>query len=628
MNSIKASYKNPLSVDRGTFRIKRGIRFKLMLATLSLTFGLLLVFTGIQIFIQQQIARENLESRTAFMKQNLIQQGQILSKVLVAEIKNEIAAFNFSNVNLIIENSMKQSDTLAYAILTNTEGFAYVDTEKPELQQTKLTSPIDLFALQQQIPTFKEVPAKHVIEYITPIVFGSPWGVLRLGFSLKGLEQEISRSESEMNHRADQILATSLIIALVFILIAAILVLLISTALSKPIMYLAKFSQDLGKGNFDKTIQSYQKNHLIDMDTEHGLLAHSLIEMAYAVKKSNEALEEYNRSLEDSVKQRTEKLVQSEKMAALGHLISGIAHEINTPLGAIGSSASTMQKLLSQTLLTMPSLFQTLSNSQCESFVSLLNRSLLSNNCLISAKEQRQKRLALETEIKHEFDDAYTVADTLVDMGIHDNVADFLPILKGDKGSQLLKMAYQLSELTKGTQTINLAMERVAKVVFALKSYVHEDNSGEKTRANIIDGLETIITLYQSQIKHGIQLIRLYADQIPTILCYPDELNQVWTNLIHNALQAMDYEGTLTISVQFSNDQIAVEIQDSGIGIQPENLDKIFEAFYTTKAAGEGSGLGLHIIKKIIDKHSGSINVSSRPGETIFTVKLPALSQN
>lgn len=624
----KCSNKLDCSETKGAFRIKRGIRYKLMLATLSLTLGLLLVFTGIQIVIQQQIAQENLESRTAFIKQNLIQQGQILSKILVAEIKNEIAAFNFSNVNLIIENSMKESDALAYAILTNTDGFAYVNTEKPELQQTKLTSPIDLFALQQQIPTFKEVTEKHVIEYITPIGFGSPWGVLRLGFSLKGLEQEIFRSEIEMKHRADQILFMSIVIALIFVFITIILVLLISTTLSNPIIYLAKFSQDLGKGNFDETIQAYQKKHQIDLNTEQGLLAHSLIEMAHAVKKSNEALEEYNRSLEDSVKQRTEKLVQAEKMAALGHLIAGIAHEINTPLGAISSSANTMQKLLTQTLLKMPVLFQTLSPSQCEDFTKLLNRSLHNTTCLISAKEQRQKRLALEKIIKDEFDDANTVADTLVDMGIHDNVTDFLPILKSDKGSQVLEMAYQLSELAKGTKTINLAMERVAKVVFALKSYVHQDNSGEKNSANVIDGMETIITLYQSQIKHGVHLIRQYDDYIPTILCYPDELNQVWTNLIHNALQAMNYQGMLKIGIQYTNNQIVVAIQDSGIGIQQENLDKIFEAFYTTKAAGEGSGLGLHIIKKIIDKHSGSIQVSSEPGCTIFTVKLPATTEN
>lgn len=621
----KTSDKVVHSETKGEFQVKRGIRYKLMVATLGLTLGLILVFTGIQIVMQQQIARENLESRTVIMKENLIQQGQILSKVLVAEIKNDIAAFNFSNIHLIIEHSIKESGVLAYVILTNTDGIAYVNTENQELQQTKLTTPIDLFALAQQTPTYKEVTEKHSIEYITPISFGSPWGVLRLGLSLKGLEQEITRSKIEMKQRADQIIITSIVIALIFVLITVILVSLISTTLSNPIINLAKFSQDLGRGNFDETIQTYQKNHQIDMNTEQGLLAHSLIEMAYAVKKSNKTLEEYNRSLEDNVKQRTEKLLESAKMAALGHLIAGIAHEINTPLGAISSSASTMQNMMTQALLKMPTLFQAFSKSQCDDFINLLNRSLHSNTNLITAKERRKKRLALETEIKHDFDDADMIADTLVDMGIYDNVTEFLPILKSDKGSQVLDMAYRLSSLERGIHTINLAMERAAKVVFALKSYAHEDHAAEKTSASVIDGMETIITLYQSQVKHGVHLIRKYAEPIPSILCFPDELNQVWTNLIHNALQAMSYDGTLTVSIQYINGQIEVGIEDSGIGIQKENLDKIFEAFYTTKAAGEGSGLGLHIIKKIIDKHSGSIDVSSRPGNTIFTVKLPAI---
>jgi len=106
-------------------------------------------------------------------------------------------------------------------------------------------------------------------------------------------------------------------------------------------------------------------------------------------------------------------------------------------------------------------------------------------------------------------------------------------------------------------------------------------------------------------------------------LCYPDELNQVWANLVHNALQGMNNKGTLTINANRQDTRLLVSITDSGKGIPLEIQSKIFEPFFTTKAIGEGSGLGLHIVKKIIDKHSGTIEVESIPGRTTLTVSLP-----
>ena len=195
--------------------------------------------------------------------------------------------------------------------------------------------------------------------------------------------------------------------------------------------------------------------------------------------------------------------------------------------------------------------------------------------------------------------------------------------MKRADSERILNLAYKLSELKRATQTIGTATERGSKVVFALKSYAHQDASGEKIESDITTGIETILTLYHGQMKHGIELVKKFDANLPKLLCYPDELNQVWTNLIHNALQAMDNKGTLTISVVRQDEQLKIGIEDSGKGIEPKHMPKIFDAFYTTKAAGEGSGLGLHIIRKIIDKHSGTISVESEPGRTLFTVLLP-----
>ncbi|MGC1246987.1 MAG: HAMP domain-containing sensor histidine kinase, partial [Spirulinaceae cyanobacterium] len=161
-----------------------------------------------------------------------------------------------------------------------------------------------------------------------------------------------------------------------------------------------------------------------------------------------------------------------------------------------------------------------------------------------------------------------------------------------------------------------------SKIVFALKSYARYDSSGEKQVSDITDGLETVLELYRNYFKKGVEVIRNYQS-VPPISCYGDELVQVWTNLIHNAIQAMDGKGKLEIGVAQQQENVVVEITDSGAGIPPEVAEKIFDPFFTTKPAGEGSGLGLDIVRKIITKHQGNITFESIPGKTTFKVTLP-----
>jgi len=342
-------------------------------------------------------------------------------------------------------------------------------------------------------------------------------------------------------------------------------------------------------------------------------------------KRAEQALQDKNQELATTLKQlkaTQDELIQSEKMAALGQLIAGVAHEINTPLGAIRSSAGNMAKFLAQTLTQLPTLFQSLSPEQGQEFFTLLQQSLDYESNL-SAKEERKLRRRLTRQLEaEEIENADSLADTLVDMGIYDQVESYFPLLKRPDSSHLIETAYKLSGLQRGTQTIYTATERAAKVVFALKTYARYDHSGEMIPANLTEGMETVLTLYYNQLKHGVDVIRHY-NELPPVTCYPDELNQVWTNLIHNALHAMDNKGTLTIEIQQQNHQAKISITDSGKGIPPEIQAKIFQPFFTTKPAGEGSGLGLDIVKKIIDKHQGQIDVASIPGQTTFTILLP-----
>ncbi|MFN8921753.1 MAG: sensor histidine kinase, partial [Sphingobacteriia bacterium] len=137
------------------------------------------------------------------------------------------------------------------------------------------------------------------------------------------------------------------------------------------------------------------------------------------------------------------------------------------------------------------------------------------------------------------------------------------------------------------------------------------------------ESLDVVLTLYHNQLKHGIAVETNFQSGIPRMLGYSDELGQVWTNIIHNAAQAMQYDGKLTLHTRMDGEIAIVSIADNGPGIPQDVLPRIFEPFFTTKPQGEGTGLGLDICKKIIEKHSGEVEVETGPSGTTFTVRLP-----
>jgi len=388
-----------------------------------------------------------------------------------------------------------------------------------------------------------------------------------------------------------------------------------------PVIFLSVLNEVLDKvkafaiGGIDYISKPFQEEEVLVRVKTH-------LEKSFLQKSLQAKNEELAATLQQ-LKATQEELIQSEKMAALGQLVAGVAHEVNTPLGAIRSSVENISSFLSENLEQLPSFFQGLSPDEQQYFFSLLQKSIGQNTSL-SSKEKRQYKRGLKRQMEAEaIANADSLTSTLVNIGIYDDVQPFLPLLKDPESEKILKTAYQFATVQKSTRTIATATDRAAKVVFALKTYARYDSSGQKVLSKIGEGIETVLTLYHNQIKQGVEVVRNYDESLPAILCYPDDLNQVWTNLIHNALQAMNNRGTIAIEVTREDDRVRIDLTDSGPGIPAEIQPKIFEPFFTTKPPGEGSGLGLDIVKKIIVKHEGTIEVDSVPGKTTFTVCLP-----
>lgn len=345
------------------------------------------------------------------------------------------------------------------------------------------------------------------------------------------------------------------------------------------------------------------------------------LEMEALSKRLNEKTQSLIKALVQ-LEVTQEELIKSERKAALGQLVVGIAHELNTPLGAMQASAESIVYDLKILPEVLPHLWQDLTPENQAQFNELVQQAAQRQTPL-STRDRRQCRQQLQAKLVQEgVPEPQEVAEICIDLGVQDNYQRYLSLLAAPENLWLRQFVQQTYHLHGSSRRILTAVGRTSKIISALKSYAQMDMTEALEATDLTILIYKALSLYPSALCHGVKVTRLY-EPLPPIWCYPKALTQVWANLFQNALQAIAGEGEITISARVEGDFAVVSFEDSGPGIPEEIQERIFEPFFTTHPSGEGSGLGLGVCQQVVEQHGGYIEMTSQPGATVFTVLVP-----
>lgn len=386
---------------------------------------------------------------------------------------------------------------------------------------------------------------------------------------------------------------------------------------------------EIRSGNYTYTID---KSGYSDMDVIIDLLN----DMSGSIRNKNAELLTLNTRLEERILKRTadleaalaeqkilqDRLVEAGKLSVVGQLSAGIAHEFNTPLGAIISSNNSVIDYLDGDFLNHLTLFLAMNKQERELYTGVLAAGFAANRTInlphYSRKQKGETAAALEESGIQDFD---AIADILADIYILDKLKSITPLMGTGRDLEIISAAAAAITVRRSAEIICESGKKASTVVSALRSYL----TAEKSIPQVVDVNEEInrvLTLMNNLLKHGVEITTEL--QPVHIRAVADKIDQVLLNIIRNAAQAMDFKGKMLISTATRDSRVWISIIDFGPGIPEEIQDRIFEPFFTTRTSGAGMGLGLDICRRIIEEANGMLTFTSRPGRTEFIINLPS----
>lgn len=329
--------------------------------------------------------------------------------------------------------------------------------------------------------------------------------------------------------------------------------------------------------------------------------------------------------MSDRIREATRFEQQRDRLAALGKLSAGLAHELNNPASAAKRASSQLREMLKRIRDASHDLGRRELTASQKSEIERLEAGLMEKDTppltALAASELEDKLDSLLRS--HSQDDLWQLAGDLAKRDFNPQDLEHLfAILDPATARAALVRISALVEVAGLLNEIESSTSRISDLVKAIKEYTFMDQAPVQN-VDIVKTLETTLTILNHKLKRGVTVHRDYQPLPMLVNSFGSEINQVWTNLIDNAIDAMGGKGDLTVHTYREDDCVVVEIVDNGPGISPEVLPRIFEPFFTTKGVGEGTGLGLDTVQRIVKKHRGNIQVRSKPGETRFQIWLP-----
>lgn len=505
---------------------------------------LLLLAIGVELLMLSVMVANSARLLYSAMTQQTVWHAHQIAPVLNAALTAPLAQRDLATVQAVLDES-RSTDDLLYLLVVDRQGMLVASSGVVADKVQKLTNS-EGFRLRQH-------PELSRYDVTVPIMqSGQQLGVLHFGLDL-----------TRIFHARRLLLTQGVGIAAVELVLSSLVLLLIGFWLTRHLGALTKASLEVAAGNLTPSAVPEGPDDI-------GQLGTAFNTMSRVISERIQELEELNRTLEQRVQEEVGKnrekdafMLQQDKLASIGQLAAGVAHEINNPMGFIMSNLSTLKEY---------------------------------GDALTSyhrALDEQQQRGTGESSGCQEL-------------------------------AQKLDIPYILEDMEPLIVESLEGAERVKRIVQDLKDFARIDEN------RFVDGdlnqlIQSTINIVRNEIKYVADL-ELHLGEVPQIRCIPQQINQVITNLLVNAAQAMDTRGRITITTRQEGDKVLLEVRDTGCGMTEEVRVKIFEPFFTTKDVGKGTGLGLAICYDIIQKHQGEIEVESKPGTgTVFKVWLPVV---